>query len=200
MASRTTRADVLFSQRLLRAQGLYRAALDGIWGSESQAAQRMFEQRSIILRERLGAFDARSETSIASLTLATQEQARGFLARVLVDGVDVRIVSGTRSYAEQNALYRQGRDGRRGPIVTQARAGRSTHNFGVAWDVAVFAPDGRYSTRDEDYERVARRGLSPALEWGGHWPRFPDRPHYQLATGLDITALRRRFEAGIGWS
>ncbi|CAA9317741.1 MAG: hypothetical protein AVDCRST_MAG71-1113 [uncultured Lysobacter sp.] len=200
MASRPTRADVLFSQRLLRAQGLYRAALDGIWGSESQAAQRMFEQRSIILRERLGAFDARSETSIASLTLATQEQARRFLARVLVDGVDVRIVSGTRSYAEQNALYRQGRDGRRGPIVTQARAGRSTHNFGVAWDVAVFAPDGRYSTRDQDYERVARRGLSPALEWGGHWPRFPDGPHYQLATGLDITALRRRFEAGIGWS
>jgi hypothetical protein len=42
-----------------------------------------------------------------------------------------------RSFAEQDALYAQGRT-KPGKIVTKARGGFSNHNFGVAFDIGVF--------------------------------------------------------------
>lgn len=196
MSDRLSRTDVLFTQRLLRMQGLYDAALDGLWGPRTQAAAVEFEQRARTLRETLGEFDARSERHILGLVLAAQEQARLFLQRVHGHGFDVRIISGTRTWAEQNSLFRQGRFGNPGPIVTNARGGRSRHNFGIAWDIGVFTAEAGYSLRVADYAEVAKRGLSAALEWGGHWTRFPDPPHYELALGLDIARLRQRFERG----
>lgn len=196
MSERLSRTDVLFTQRLLRMQGLYDGALDGAWGPRTQAAMLEFERRTRELRDSLGEFDPRSERHITGLVLAAQAQARGFLARVRGHGFDVRILSGTRSWAEQNALFRQGRYGNPGPIVTQARGGRSRHNFGIAWDIGVFTAEAGYSLRVADYAEVARLGLDAALEWGGHWTRFPDPPHYELALGLDTASLRARFERG----
>lgn len=196
MSERLLRADVLFTQRLLRMQGLYDAALDGVWGPRTQTAAVEFERRALALRDTLGEFDPRSERHLLGLTLATQEQARMFLRRVHGHGFDVRIISGTRTYAEQNALFRRGRFGNPGPIVTNARGGRSRHNFGMAWDVGVFTAEGGYSLRVADYAEVARLGLDDAIEWGGHWTRFPDPPHYELASGIDIATLRLRFEQG----
>jgi peptidoglycan L-alanyl-D-glutamate endopeptidase CwlK len=198
MSERLRRDDVLFTQRLLRMQGLYDAALDGLWGPRTQAAAVEFEQRSLTLRDSLGGFDPRSERHILGLVLAAQEQARLFLGRVHGHGhgLDVRIISGTRAWAEQNALFRRGRFGNPGPVVTNARGGRSRHNFGLAWDIGVFTAESGYSLRVADYAEVARLGLGDAIEWGGHWTRFPDPPHYELALGLDAATLRMRFERG----
>lgn len=195
MSDRLSRADVLFTQRLLRLQGLYDGALDGIWGPRTQAASNEFDRRAHALREAYGVFDARSERHILGLTLDTQAQARQFLQRVRVLPMQVRLISGTRRYAEQDALFRQGRYGNPGPIVTNARGGRSRHNFGIAWDIGVFTEDG-YSRRVADYVEVARVGLVDGLVWGGHWTGFPDPPHYELDLGLDLAALRLRFEHG----
>lgn len=196
MNARDTRSEVLFEQRLLRSQGLYEGALDGIWGPRSQAARERFEDASRRLREQLGTFDMRSEAQLQGLALPAQRQARLFLQRMHAHPQQVRVISGTRSYVEQAALYRLGRFGRRGPVVTRARAGQSAHNFGIAWDIGVFDRHGHYLTDAEGYELAARLGLTPELEWGGHWPRFRDLPHYQLAMGEDIASIRQRFESG----
>ena len=56
-------------------------------------------------------------------------------------GIYLRVVSGYRSYAEQNKIYAKGRtipnDAGKlpGKTVSNARGGRSAHNFGLAFDV-----------------------------------------------------------------
>ncbi|MFD0738890.1 M15 family metallopeptidase [Lysobacter koreensis] len=196
MSHELLNADVLFLQRLLRAEGLYAGALDGLWGPRTERAARQFEARALQLRATLGEFDTRSEHAILGLALRAQEHARRFLRRVLDGGIQARIISGTRSYAQQNALFRQGRYGNPGPVVTRARGGHSAHNFGIAWDIGIFTLRGGYSRRARDYVAAARLGRAPGIEWGGDWTTFPDPPHYQLTTGLDLAAVRARFELG----
>lgn len=187
--------DVLFHQRMLKAAGLYPGALDGIWGPVTDRASCTFADASHAIAERLGRFDPCSERHIASLQLGAQEAARLLLKRVRKAGLDARVISGTRGYAEQNRLFRQGRYGNAGDRVTNARGGRSNHNFGIAWDIGLFDA-GRYITERAAYDRAAEVGLTGTLEWGGAWSRFPDRPHYQIATGLSVGSVRTRFETG----
>ncbi|MEK4456343.1 M15 family metallopeptidase [Paenibacillus sp. FSL R10-2748] len=47
-------------------------------------------------------------------------------------GVWIVITQGLRTYAEQDALYAQGRNGDKRPKVTKVRGGYSNHNFGFA--------------------------------------------------------------------
>jgi peptidoglycan L-alanyl-D-glutamate endopeptidase CwlK len=196
MSQRLFEGDVLFTQRLLKVQGIYTGRLDGRWGPLTERAVQEFERSSASVRRQAGSFDARSEAQLATLLLAAQLAARRFLARVLDAGLRVRILSGTRSYAEQNALFRRGRYGNAGPVVTNARGGQSLHNFGVAWDIGVFDARGRYLQDGASYERAAEAGMDDTLEWGGDNPRFVDRPHYQLRLDLPIAEIRRRFESG----
>lgn len=200
MSLRLFTDDVLFLQRLLKAQGLYGAGLDGIWGPVTEAGATRFQALSLQIRERHRTFDLRSEAQISTLLLTAQAKARAFLARVLDAGIIARIISGTRRYEEQNRLFRRGRYGNAGPVVTNARGGQSLHNFGLAWDIGVFGTDGSYLTVPEPYERAAEAGLVEGLEWGGHNPRFVDRPHFHLETGLGVAELRARFEAGVAYA
>ncbi len=188
--------DVLFTQRLLKAQALYAGRLDGIWGARTEAAVVEFERRTAAIRDAGGRFDARSETQLETLLLPAQSAARAFLSRVLAAGLHVRVISGTRSYAGQNALFRRGRYGNPGPVVTNARGGQSLHNFGVAWDIGVFDARGRYLRDGAAYAKAAKVGLEDGVEWGGDNARFVDRPHYQLRLGLALADVRRRFESG----
>lgn len=192
--------DVIFHQRLLRAQGLYGGLLDGRWGPQTEAADQELEHRSATLRE-VGEFDARSERVIAGLHLKAQLAARSLLALGSGAGFLARAISGTRSYAEQDRLHAQGRYGNAGLRVTNARGGQSNHNFGIAWDVGLFDADGSYlngDTADElaEYWRLGELARPLALEWGGDWSSLPDVPHYQLPTGRSVAETRRLFEAG----
>lgn len=191
--------DVLFFQRLLRAEGLYMGALDGLWGPITEAAANAFEAHALAIRDNARSFDPRSERCILSLSLKAQRTARDFLGRVLDGGLRARIISGTRTYAEQDALFRKGRFGNPGPRVTNARGGLSNHNFGIAWDIGIFTAAGGYLDEGPEYHQAAELGLSGsegAIEWGGHWTGFIDRPHYQLALGLSVADLRIGFEQG----
>lgn len=191
--------DVLFFQRLLRADGLYKGALDGLWGPKTEAASAAFDQAAQAIRTASRTFDPRSERNIGTLRLQAQRRAREFLARVLDAGVLARIISGTRSYAEQNALFTKGRFGNPGPKVTNARGGQSNHNFGIAWDIGIFTPQGGYVQADGPYVQAAALGMAGThgeIEWGGNWTSFVDLPHYQLAQPLSMAELRKRFEEG----
>jgi len=198
MSYQLLKQDVLFYQRFLKANGFYTARLDGSWGPKTDAADAAFVQQSESIKGRFGAVDARSESNIITLVQQAQIAARKFIAILTDQGKDVRLLSGTRTYAEQDALYRQGRNGNTQPKVTNAKGGQSNHNFGIAWDIGLFE-NGKYIVADSKYKQVPVLVLPqlPELEWGGNWNTFPDFPHYQLkAVSESIAAVRGLFENG----
>lgn len=90
------------------------------------------------------------------------------------------MISGLRSYAEQDALYAKGRSGIPGEkIVTNARGGYSNHNFGIAFDIGVF--EGmKYLPESPKYKAAGAIGVGLGLDWGGNWKTIQDEPHFQL--------------------
>ena len=143
-------------------------------------------------------FDDRTERNLATLHPRAQEAARRFMAAILPElektGHTARIISGTRTYEEQDALYAKGRTAP-GPRVTNARGGYSNHNFGISWDIGIFK--GQVYLEDSPlYRTCGAIGRAQGLEWGGDWKSFPDEPHFQLKTGLSVAELRRRVQAG----
>jgi peptidoglycan LD-endopeptidase CwlK len=196
MAARLFENDIVFLQRFLKSAGFYSGKIDGVWGPKTDAAVNELDSISKEISLEFGTFDTRTERNLMTLHPDAQRAARMFMRRVVNAGFNLRILSGTRSYAEQDALFEQGRS-KPGPVVTHARGGESNHNFGLAWDIGLFATDGSYLAESALYDEVPRAGLLPVLEWGGNWVTFKDRPHYQLATGKDMATLRTNFETGI---
>ena len=140
-------------------------------------------------------FDHRSETNIATLLPAAQSKARQWLRKCLDAGINVRIICGNRTYQEQDALYAQGRTAA-GPKVTNAPAGYSWHNFGVAWDFVVFDANGEPLWESPLMEKCGRIAESLDLDWGGSWTSFQDTPHIQLKTGHTLAEARQLVKEG----
>jgi peptidoglycan L-alanyl-D-glutamate endopeptidase CwlK len=191
------KADPIFWQRFLKCAGFYHDTIDGAFGQHSTQAAHDFEQASITIANQLGSFDGRSEANIQTLLPAAQKKAREFMQAVQQSGVTVKIISGTRTFAEQDKLYRQGRDlpGRK---VTNARGGQSNHNFGVAWDIGVFQ-NGQYLPETPAYAKVGGVGKGLGLEWGGDWPSFPDEPHFQVVPETQLHSIATKFSQGIAF-
>jgi peptidoglycan LD-endopeptidase CwlK len=196
MSAKLFKADILFLQRILASSGFYRGRLNGKWSSEVDAAEEKFLEEYDKLKNKSGKFDNRTEACIMSLIPAAQIKAREFMNALRKRPLTYRIISGTRTYAEQDALFKKR------PRVTKARGGQSNHNFGIAWDVGIFE-SGKYyegNTKKEDraYEELGafiKENVS-GLEWGGDWKRFVDKPHYQLATGKTVAQVRAFLEKG----
>ncbi len=122
--------------------------------------------------------DERSERAIVTLLPEVQPLARALVESAATIGIAIKVISGTRTYDEQNALYEQGRT-KPGRIVTNARGGYSNHNFGIAFDIGVFE-GGRYLNESPAYKAVGAMGMKLGLEWGGNWRTMTDEPHFQL--------------------
>ncbi|HRQ87223.1 MAG TPA: M15 family metallopeptidase [Bacteroidia bacterium] len=152
--------------------------------------------------------DERSAKNI--LTLA--EKVRPFFELIAVEGTRIAksmgadayvMIGGTRTFAEQDALYAKGRTAP-GPVVTNASGGYSNHNFGIAGDYGVFA-GGRYLDAEQPalasriHKAVAEwvRTNLLMIEWGGDWTSFRDEPHYQYRTGLSLAQMRERVLMGL---
>jgi peptidoglycan L-alanyl-D-glutamate endopeptidase CwlK len=129
--------------------------------------------------------DSRSEGNIATLHPRVRPYARALIETAAGQGVIIKVTSGTRTYAEQDDLYAQGRT-KPGKIVTNARGGYSNHNFGIAFDVTIFkGSDDPEKAKTPVYESPAYNALGSigthlGLEWGGNWTSIKDEPHYQL--------------------
>jgi peptidoglycan LD-endopeptidase CwlK len=146
--------------------------------------------------------DPRSEAAIATLHGKVQPIARTFVQLCAANGIKVEITSGTRTYAEQQALF----DKHNG--TTRAPAGYSNHNFGLAFDVTIDAqPDDALQPVWESplYKKLGTLGETLGLTWGGRWQSIDDEPHFELhppwANGMTenqmLTELRRRHDKGI---
>ncbi len=143
--------------------------------------------------------DVRSAANIATLRPDAQQKAREWLLKCLEAGINVKVICGTRTYKEQDALYAQGRS-TPGPKVTNAPAGYSWHNFGVGWDFVVFDSTGQPQWESPLMEKCGRIAESLGLEWGGHWTNFQDIPHIQIKTGCTLADARQRVKDGTWWT
>ncbi len=202
-------------QQTLKDAGLYDKAIDGVWGAASQAGL-----NGLLLRAKAppasfdgvnastplndadkAPVDARSESNIATLLPPVQPLARALVNRAKSVGIKIVITSGTRTYAEQDALYEQGRS-RPGQIVTSARGGFSSHNHKIAVDFTVFE-GASPKWEGPEYTKVGKIAEALGLSWGGRWSN-PDEPHVYLKPywAKDISesqmmaALRSRHAAG----
>ena len=160
------------------------------------------EEKGQELLERLPAFrlrrmtyEKRNQLEIATLDPAMVHKVLQLFERLVLVGEDILITSAFRSEAEQADLYAQGRT-KFGKIVTDAPAGWSFHNYGVAIDiapVALFLPlEERgalawYSI--PRFENVAREAKEIGLTWGYAEWGF-DRPHFHYTQGLTIEDFR----------
>lgn len=122
--------------------------------------------------------DDRSEKVIATLLPEVQPYARALVSRAAQHGITIKVISGLRTYDEQNDLFSQGRT-KPGRVVTKARAGFSNHNFGIAFDIGVFEGN-KYLDDSPKYKAVGVLGMDLGLEWGGNWKTIVDEPHFQL--------------------
>ena len=116
-------------------------------------------------------------------------------------GLRIFITSTLRTFHEQDELFAQGRT-RPGPKVTNARGGESSHNHGLAFDVAFRSPPAADPFGDDNpWAEVGEIGKSLGLEWGGDWVGLRDRPHFQAPSPFSLRTLRAatigRFRRGI---
>lgn len=149
-------------------------------------------------------FDERTEANLATLDPKAVPMARKFLclakATAATLGCDVIVISGNRTFQEQDALYAQGRT-KPGDIVTKARGGYSNHNFAIAFDVGIFLGkiylDG--GTKEQKaraakvHKAISENAEECGLEWGGSWTSIVDQPHYNVKTGKTTAQLRKLY-------
>jgi peptidoglycan L-alanyl-D-glutamate endopeptidase CwlK len=149
--------------------------------------------------------DSRSEGNIATLLPRVRPFARALIEKAANQGIIIKVTSGTRSFAEQDELYKKHLAG--GPLA--APPGKSNHNFGLAFDVTIFKgstdPEKAKTPVWESpaYKAVGALGTNLGLEWGGNWKKV-DEPHFQLrpawAAHLSesdmLAELRKRKDSG----
>lgn len=99
----------------------------------------------------------------------------------------IRITQGLRTFKEQDDLYAIGRT-KPGKKVTNAKAGQSIHNYGLAVDICLII-DGKTASwdtaKDWDNDQVAdwyecvKIFAKYGWDWGGNWKTFKDLPHFE---------------------
>jgi peptidoglycan LD-endopeptidase CwlK len=108
--------------------------------------------------------------------------------------LDVRVVQGLRTFAEQDALFAQGRT-KPGKRVTNAKGGQSNHNYGLAVDMAPFKAGQPDWNNIAGFKTIGSEAKKLGLEWGGDWKKLVDMPHVQLP-GLSVKECFALFQRG----
>lgn len=133
--------------------------------------------------------DAQSEIRLALLAPVFAAKVRAAAAQLEQAGTFIFVVSGLRNAVQQDALYAQGRT-TPGHIVTNAKAGLSMHNYGLAADIAPFRQGQNgalnWTTSTPQFREMVSALKEQGLTWGGDWIHFPDMDHFQLG-GLPNT-------------
>jgi peptidoglycan LD-endopeptidase CwlK len=129
--------------------------------------------------------DAVSEARLQNVMPMLADKIRQMASMLETEGIEIRVVQGLRTVAEQDALYAQGRT-TPGKIVTNCKGGFSYHNYGLAVDVvpSQFAPDQPYNpdwnSSHPAWKRMEAVGQSLGLDSGATWRTFVDAPHLQI--------------------
>lgn len=122
----------------------------------------------------------------------------------LTGRASLRITFTLRTFAEQQAIYNQGRT-KPGKIVTNAKPGQSIHNYGLAIDIVLII-DGKEASWDtkkdwdndkqSDWMEVVRIFKKYGWTWGGDWRSFKDMPHFEKTFGKTWRELKALVDKG----
>lgn len=105
--------------------------------------------------------------------------------------ITLRIAQGLRTMEEQQALYDLGRK-KPGSIVTNAKAGSSYHNYGLAVDLVVMVDnklDWNY-----DMGKLVTYAIKKGISWGGSWRKFKDKPHFEKTFGINWKDMLAKYQ------
>lgn len=140
------------------------------------------------------ALEPDQEQKLALLYPPFADIVREFLIDAHSQNMAVGIFEGLRTVERQKQLYSQGRDAKgrvvdRHKIVTNAPAGMSFHNYGLAVDLVFDAnevkPGWQWSWgATYPWKKLARLGQLHGLESAYFWPHFSEAPHYQATYGF----------------
>lgn len=136
--------------------------------------------------------DSVSEQRLALIYPPLADKIRQMANTLAAEGIEIRVVQGLRTVAEQDALYAKGRT--TPPIgkkyeVTNCPGGFSYHGFGLATDCvpSIYGPDQPYNPdwnkTHPDWQKMEAIGKSLGLDCGALWRTFKDAPHFQYTGG-----------------
>lgn len=142
--------------------------------------------------------DARSQAIIdqihpkmrPSLQVAWEE-----VEAAMPSNVQAVLVAGPRSFAKSDALYAQGRTAP-GPIVTNAPAGESFHNYDLAVDFAMITNGKDDDVVGPHWMTVVSIMKKHGFEWGGDWHSIVDNPHFENRYGFAWEQLLAKYKSG----
>ena len=124
---------------------------------------------------------------IEQLMPALKVKAYQLIQQLSLRGIDVEVSQGLRTWAEQEALYAQGRT-TPGLKVTNAKPEQSWHTFGCAFDIDIPTSSGIDWTGDSPaWVDAIAAGKSLGLFPGAEFRTFPDKPHFQLTGRFPVT-------------
>jgi peptidoglycan L-alanyl-D-glutamate endopeptidase CwlK len=107
-------------------------------------------------------------------------------------GIPIRIFETYRSRKRQNDLFAQGRTAQ-GRIITNANAGDSMHQYGLAADLVMWI-DGKWNwSATEHYKKLVLIMESVGLRGGYKWG---DYPHWELSDAPSIAELKKLYNNG----
>lgn len=147
-----------------------------------------------------------SEQRIKTLHPAIRDKVRNFVNQVKIElGITLRVAEANRSFERQKALYNQPFDGidndKDGRIdeadekVTNATAGSSYHNYGLAFDVVPLV-NGQPNWKSPYYDKIGAIGKRLGFTWGGDFKTLIDKPHFQYTFGYTWQQLLAKYNAG----
>lgn len=106
----------------------------------------------------------------------------------------IRVVQGLRTIEEQNALYAQGRT-KPGKVVTNAKGGKSYHNYGLAIDFVIM--DGvNINWNHPMNKEVVATFEKAGWFWGGRFKSIVDKPHLEKSFGYSVSQLYAKYLQG----
>ena len=131
--------------------------------------------------------NANTEKRLLKLRLVFAIRVKKLLDLAYANGLNAQISCGYRSAEEQDALYSVGRT-RPGKIVTNAQAGQSAHNYGLAVDIFFLTPDGKADFSSKLYTKLDKLAKAAGIydegigmEWSGMWTgSLKETAHWQV--------------------
>ncbi len=118
--------------------------------------------------------------------------------RCIPEGFMITVAEGLRTWEYQHDLWLKGRnpDGsyidpiHHKGVVTNADAGHSWHNYGLAVDCDVVEKDGKIDWNPEHphWKTMERIGVGLGMTSGANWIRLQDAPHFQITGRFPVGA------------
>lgn len=129
------------------------------------------------------------------------------IERLMPTSMKIRVVQGLRTIEEQNNLYAIGRT-IPGKKVTNAKGGKSYHNYGLAIDFAIMYDMDSNGSFEKlswdifyDHDKNGKRDWMQVVDafkakgygFGGDWKSLKDYPHLEKTFGFKPTQLFEKY-------